>query len=137
MQDLTPSSPVVQIIKNHTLYYNSRITELDGEKMAWDHMIEIPHKNDLELGQSLVFEFIDVNRPDARHQVRHMFTRKGAYGIALKSFLRQTIFLKPGTGLRMNESRRLSDPGARRIRFPYRISCREIEGLFSRLSRRG
>jgi len=69
------------------------ITELDGAKMAWDQMIEIPHKNDLELGQSLVFEFVDVNRPDARHHVRHMFTRKGAYG-RFKEFLASNDLLE-------------------------------------------
>jgi len=119
------------------IFYRSEmmgITELEGEKMDRDQMIEIPHKNDLELGQSIVFEFVEANLPDAYHRCVTFSDERGRI-VALKSFLHQTICLKPGTGLSMNESRRLSDPGARRIRSPYRISCREIEGLFSRVKK--
>jgi hypothetical protein len=83
-------------LKTGEIFYQSEmmgITELDGEKMAWDQMIEIPHQNVLDLGQSLVFEFVDINRPDARHQVRHLFTRKGAYG-RFKEFLASNDLLE-------------------------------------------
>ena len=42
-------------------------------------MIEIPHKNDLDLGQSLVFDFVGANLPDDYHGVRDIFRRRGAY----------------------------------------------------------
>jgi Uncharacterised protein family (UPF0158) len=71
------------------IFYQSEmadITDLGDEEKDWDHIIEIPHKKDLALGQSLVFEFVKVNLPDAYDQVRHMFRRKGAYS-HFKEFL--------------------------------------------------
>ena len=62
------------------------ITELGDENADWDHMIEIPHKKELELGQSLVFEFLEVHLPNSYDRVRHMFRRKGAYS-HFKEFL--------------------------------------------------
>ncbi len=46
----------------------------------------VPHKNDLDLGQRLVFRFIEVNAPDAYEQVRGYFSKRGAYG-RFKDFL--------------------------------------------------
>ncbi len=42
--------------------------------------VEIPHKNDLDLGQELVFEFVDKHLPNAYERVRSFFDRPGAYG---------------------------------------------------------
>jgi hypothetical protein len=39
----------------------------------------VPHKHDLDLGQSLVFRFIDANAPDAYDQVLSYFSKRGAY----------------------------------------------------------
>jgi hypothetical protein len=41
--------------------------------------ISIPHKNDLNLGHNLVFDFISANLPAEYEQVRRMFSKKGAY----------------------------------------------------------
>jgi len=41
--------------------------------------ISIPHKNDLNLGRDLVFDFISANLPAEYEQVRRMFSKKGAY----------------------------------------------------------
>jgi hypothetical protein len=41
------------------------IDEIGDEDLDGDTYIEIPHKNDLDLGQRLVFEFIDRNRGQA------------------------------------------------------------------------
>ena len=41
--------------------------------------IGIPHKNDLNLGRDLVFDFISANLPNEYGQVRRMFSKKGAY----------------------------------------------------------
>ena len=43
-------------------------------------MKEIPHKNDLDLGQALVFEFAASHLPDEYDRVRDIFRRRGAYG---------------------------------------------------------
>ena len=42
--------------------------------------IEIPHKNDLDLGRNLVFEFVEQHLPGDFDRVRNIFRRKGAYG---------------------------------------------------------
>ncbi len=42
--------------------------------------IEIPSKRDLDLGQRLVFRFIDEYLPEQEDQVQRIFSRKGAYG---------------------------------------------------------
>lgn len=39
----------------------------------------VPHKHDLDLGQTLVFRFVEANAPDAYDQVRGYFSRRGAY----------------------------------------------------------
>lgn len=76
-------------VETGEIFYQSEmagITDAGDENADWDHMIEIPHKKDLELGQSLVFEFVEVNLPNAYDRVRHMFRRKGAYS-HFKEFL--------------------------------------------------
>ena len=65
------------------LYYRSEqldLDELSDEDLDWDASIDIPHKNDLDLGQELVFEFVTHNLPDEYEQVQQMFRRSGAYG---------------------------------------------------------
>lgn len=44
-----------------------------------ENYISIPHKNDLELGRNLVFDFVAANLPDAFEKVRSIFSSKGAY----------------------------------------------------------
>lgn len=39
----------------------------------------VPHKRDLDLGQRLVFRFIEANALEAYDQVRGYFSRRGAY----------------------------------------------------------
>jgi hypothetical protein len=62
------------------------IDEIGDELFDWDTCIEIPHKNELALGQPLVFEFIETHLPDEYHRVREIFRRHGAYG-RFKHFL--------------------------------------------------
>ena len=62
------------------------IDEIGDEDFDWDTCIEIPHKNDLDLGQRLVFEFVETHLPDEYHRVRQIFRRRGAYG-GFKDFL--------------------------------------------------
>lgn len=49
--------------------------DLDGERC-----IEIPHKNELNLGKALVFDFVQQFLPDDYDDVRDIFRRRGAYG---------------------------------------------------------
>jgi len=62
------------------------IDEIGDEDLDWDVCVEIPHKNDLDLGQQLVFAFIETHLPDEYHRVQQIFQRRGAYG-RFKNFL--------------------------------------------------
>ena len=39
----------------------------------------MPHKQDLDLGNRLVFHFVEEHLPDSYESVRDIFRRKGAY----------------------------------------------------------
>ena len=65
------------------LFYASDYTDEDEipEDIYYrDDCIEIPHKNDLDLGRNLVFEFVEEYLPGDFDRVRNIFRRKGAYG---------------------------------------------------------
>ena len=71
------------------ILYRSEMGDLDeigNEELDWDTCIDIPHKNDLDLGHRLVFEFVESHLPDAYHRVQQIFRRRGAYG-RFKDFL--------------------------------------------------
>ena len=55
--------------------------------------IEIPHKNDLDLGRNLVFEFVEEHLPGDFERVRSIFRRRGAYG-SYKDLLEDRGLLK-------------------------------------------
>jgi hypothetical protein len=70
-------------VETGEILYRSDMGDIDeiGENDAdWEQMIEIPHKNYLDLGQNLVFEFIASTLPDEYDRVRDIFRRRGAYG---------------------------------------------------------
>ena len=71
-----------------TLYRSEMagIDEIGDECVDSDAWIEIPHKNELGLGQSLVFDFIELHLPDEYRRVQQIFRRRGAYG-RFKDFL--------------------------------------------------
>ena len=62
-------------------YYTSELGGLDEipEDLDDEKCIEIPHKNDLNLGQSLVFEFVSEHLPDEINKVESFFRHSGAY----------------------------------------------------------
>jgi hypothetical protein len=55
------------------------IDEMTDEEVEGDEWLDIPHKNDLDLGRQLVFEFVETHLDDKYEQVRHMFRRPGGY----------------------------------------------------------
>lgn len=64
------------------LYYRSEmgdLNEIDDQDIDWDNCIEIPHRNDLDLGQDLVFDFVAAHMDDEYDRVRQIFSRRGAY----------------------------------------------------------
>lgn len=54
--------------------------EIGEEDLDWDTCVDIPHKNDLDLGQHLVFEFVEIHLPNEYDHVRQIFRKRGAYG---------------------------------------------------------
>jgi hypothetical protein len=64
------------------IYYRSElgtIDEIEDEDLDPDQFIRIPHKTDLDLGQSLVFEFVNFHLEDELGLVQQIFRHRGAY----------------------------------------------------------
>ena len=65
------------------IFYHSEMSDYDevgDEDIEGDEWLSIPHQNDLDLGQELVFEFVETYLDDKYEQVRQMFRGPGAYG---------------------------------------------------------
>ena len=62
------------------------IDETPEDANSSDDYVEIPHKNDLDLGKNLVWEFVDREIPGLKDKVRGFFAHRGAYA-RYKSFL--------------------------------------------------
>ncbi len=58
--------------------YGDNFDELP-EDLRSDRYIEIPHKNELNLGKSLVFAFVIEYIPNSLYEVEAIFRKKGAY----------------------------------------------------------
>lgn len=65
----------------------------DEDDPNWEQWVEIPHKNDFDLGRNLVFEFVEDHLPDEYERVRQIFRRKGAYA-RYKALLERRGLLK-------------------------------------------
>ena len=64
------------------IYFHSEdgvFDELDEDEFDCDNFIVIPHKNDLDLGQSLVFDFVEQQMPGDSDRVSEIFSNRGAY----------------------------------------------------------
>jgi ribosomal protein S18 acetylase RimI-like enzyme len=55
------------------------LDEIGEEEVDWNACIEIPHRNDLDLGRKLVFEFVESALPSDYDRVRQIFRKRGAY----------------------------------------------------------
>ena len=53
--------------------------ELPDDIEDSDDYIEIPHKNELDLGKQLVYQFVSEHLPEEYDRVAQIFRRKGAY----------------------------------------------------------
>ena len=67
--------------KTGEIFYHSELSGEDDfpEDVENDNYIEIPHKNDLNLGRNLVFDFVLKYIPGKSDEVESFFHRKGAY----------------------------------------------------------
>ena len=65
------------------IYWHSELgdnfEELPDDLEEGDKYVRIPHKNDLDLGRPLVFEFVSERLPEEYHEVRRYFSKRGAY----------------------------------------------------------
>ena len=63
------------------IYYRSESGDLDeiDDEIDCDEFVHIPHKYDLNLGQQVVFEFIEANLPEEYKAVQQIFGHSGAY----------------------------------------------------------
>jgi hypothetical protein len=64
------------------ILYHSEMGDFDetaDEDLEGDEWLSIPHKNDLDLGRDLVFEFVETHLAEKDEQVRNMFRRPGGY----------------------------------------------------------
>lgn len=67
--------------KTGEIYYRSDYSDPDEFPEDWesDDYIFIPDKYELELGKSLVFDFVEEYIPDQFETVQYFFRKKGAY----------------------------------------------------------
>jgi len=74
-------SAVLRMDTGQILYSSEMggIDEIEDADLDGEPCIEIPHKNDLDLGKALVFEFVETHMADAYDDVRQMFRSQGAY----------------------------------------------------------
>ena len=79
------------------MYYHTEIgdnfDEIPEDVYENDDYVEIPHKNDLDLGQRLVWRFVDREIPGLKDKVRGFFSRRGAYS-RYKAFLEEIDLLE-------------------------------------------
>jgi hypothetical protein len=54
--------------------------EIGERELDPNQWVSIPHRNDLDLGQPLVFEFVKANLPHEYDAVWQIFKKRGAYG---------------------------------------------------------
>lgn len=69
--------------KTGVIYWTSTTLDLEEEvpkdlETSLDY-VEVPHKNELKLGQSLALRFIDQTLPDEYNFVASLFRKRGAY----------------------------------------------------------
>jgi hypothetical protein len=64
------------------IYYRSESGTIDeiNDDIEGEDFVQIPHKNELDLGQNLVFEFVEKHLADEYTLVQRFFQRRGAYG---------------------------------------------------------
>lgn len=81
------------------IYYDSEyLDENDAERLPAEEYnadihIELPYKDELDLGSELVFDFVEQFMPNDEDKVSQIFSKKGAYS-RYKDFLDSKGFLQ-------------------------------------------
>jgi len=92
------------------IYYQSDYIDEEEEELPEDiddggKYIAVPHKNDLDLGRELVYDFVTEYLPDEYDKVRDFFSHRGAYG-RFRDFLENLDMLQAWHDY---ENRRIQD----------------------------
>jgi hypothetical protein len=74
----------VLFLETGKIFWRSENADIDEitpavTRLGEDKSVEIPHKNDLDLGRNLVFEFVQEKLPGKTALVENFFRRSGAY----------------------------------------------------------
>ena len=96
--------------------------ELPDDLEGSDHYIEIPRKNDLELGNDLALRFVRERLPDQFTEVRDVFHQRGAY-TRFKHFLSAKGRLEEWYRSRQNQPTERYGSGAKNIRFNWSMTA--------------
>lgn len=98
---------VVYDKRTKQFYYSSELSDEDEipEDLDWDQCVEIPHKTELDLGENLVFQFIEQYLPDEEETIYRIFSRPGAYR-RFKVFLKHHNMLQQWYDFEEMETRR-------------------------------
>ena len=78
---MTENSAII-CIKTGAIFCKSEYDdedEIPEDVYDQEDCIEIPHKNDLDLGRNLVFKFVEQYLLEDLEQVRRIFRKRGAY----------------------------------------------------------
>ncbi len=100
--------------------YGDNIEELPDDIDDGEKYIAVPHKNDLDLGRELVYDFVSEYLPEEYDQVRDIFSHRGAYS-RFKDFLEYHDMLKVWHNTKISERRMLSASGAKTTIFRWKI----------------
>jgi hypothetical protein len=112
------------------IYYRSESVDLDEieEKVDCNTFIEIPHKNDLDLGRELVFEFVELHLSEEMTYVQRIFYGRGLME-GSRIFWNKRECFRDGMTLRICERKRRSVSEARRMRFRWPNRTDDTKGL--------
>ena len=63
------------------IYYKSDVTDIDElpENIDYGNYIEIPHRNELDLGRTLIYDFARKHLPEEIETIESIFNTNGAY----------------------------------------------------------
>ncbi len=92
--------------KGETYYHTEmgdNFDEMPEDVDVNDDYVEIPHKNDMDLGERLVWRFVEKEIPGLHDKVRGFFTARGAY-YRYKTFLDQIDLLERWYEFESNET---------------------------------
>jgi len=67
------------VIDSGDLFADDDSEDEDDEEFLGDNYVYVPHKNDLDLGRKLVFDFVAQYLPDMYNEVERIFRSRGAY----------------------------------------------------------